>query len=322
MCSSDLTGVTADVVLSPAALQAPTFALNGYGGTVKGSAHFDLRDTRKPAYAVKAAIENVQADALLATWTPARNFLRGTLSTTLDFSGAGEKPEDLRRTLTLVGLAALREGQLGPGPALDALSQFVKVGQLRAVPFKELKLPLRIEQGRLFTDAVSLTGPSGDWKLSGAIGFDGSLDYAVSVTLPPEIGASLGARSALAAGAIADDKGRILLDLHLGGNAKAPRVSWDTRAMRDRLAGRASQALVDQRTKLEGEAKAAAQKALMDRLGAASDSARQANLRHLQQSAQDSLRRAAGGLLDQFFKGRKPAPTDTTKPAPPDTTHH
>lgn len=317
----DVTAVTADVALAPAALRSPSFSVQGYGGTIKGSANFDLRDTRKPVYAIKTTVENVQADQILAAWTPAKGLLRGTLTTNLDFSGAGQTPDDFKKSLTLVGLAALTEGQLGPGPTLDALSQFVKIPQLHEVKFKSLQLPMRIERGRLVTDPVNLSGTAGDWKLSGAVGFDGSLDYAVSVTLPPEAVAALNARSALAAGALSDDKGRMLLDLRVTGTAKSPRIAWDTGAMRDRLAGRASQALAEQRTKLEADAKAAAAKALADRLGlGASDSTKKAPPMNVQ-AAKDTLKKAAGDLFNSFFGGKK-KPVPAPAPTPTDTTKH
>ncbi len=311
----DVSKVAAQVALAPAALESPSFSLQGYGGTVTGSAKFDLRDTRKPAYAVKANVANVQANDILSVWTPAKGLLKGTLNTNLDFSGSGQTPDDLKRTLTLVGLAELAQGTFGPGPTLDAIASFVKVPRLKQVAFQDLKLPMRIEQGRVVTDPVHLTGASGDWTLSGAVGFDGGLDYAVSVTLPPEAAAALNARSALAAGALTDDKGRMLLDLRVTGNAKSPRIAWDTNAMRDRLAGRASQALAEQRDKLAADAKAAAAQALAQRLGLAADSARKAGAGAQLQSARDSLRKAAGGLLKGFFGGRSPAPApaDTAK---------
>ena len=318
----DVAAVTADVKLAPALLESPSFSLQGYGGTVTGSAKFDLSDTRKPAYAVKANVDQVKADALLSAWTPAKNLLAGTLSTKLDFSGAGQTPNDLKQTLTLVGLASLADGRLGPGPALEALAQFVKVPKLKQVDFKKLELPMRIEHGRIISDPVTMNGPAGDWKLAGALGFDGSLDYAVSVTLPPDVVKSLGADAALAAGALADPQGRVLLDLHLSGNAASPRVSWDTKAMQARLAGRASEALKEQSKKLEEDARRLAQQELARQLGAPKDSTAPSLS---DKAARDSLERAAKDLFKNFFgkpKQPPPAPAPAPSPQAPDTTHH
>ncbi|HEY6195114.1 MAG TPA: AsmA-like C-terminal region-containing protein [Candidatus Eisenbacteria bacterium] len=331
----DVSAVQAEVKLAPAELQSPHFALQGYGGTVTGDARFDLRDTRRPVYAVHTTIDKVKADAILGAWTPVKNLLAGTLSSKLEFSGAGQTPDDIKHSLTLVGLAALTDGHLGPGPALDALAQFVKVPKLRQLDFSRLELPMRIQQGRLVTDPVVLTGASGEWRLSGAIGFDGALDYAVSVTLPPAAVEALGARSALAAGALADPQGRMLLDLHVTGSAGSPRVTWDTSAMRSRLAGRASEALAEQRAKLEADAREAARQALLNRFGVAGDTTAE-KLPLTGTAARDSVRAAAKSLLKNFFGNRKaptktpapPAPTPpaaappTPPPAPPDTSHH
>ena len=157
----------------------------------------------------------------------------------------------------------------------------------------------------MVTDPVVLDGEHGQWKLAGAVGFDGSLDYAVSATLPPEVASRLGAASALAAGALSDGQGRMLLDLHLGGSVTAPQVGWDTRAMRDRLAGKASQALSEQRSRLESEARSA----VGAHLGLAPDSSG-AGIGRMNLMTADSLKRRAGGLLKGLFGGGR----DTTPP--------
>ena len=85
-------------------------------------------------------------------------------------------------------------------------------------------MPLRIESGRVITNPIRLSGANGDWLLAGSVGFDGSLDYAVSATLPPAAVAALQAKSALAAGALADEQGRVLLDFRVTGPWRAPRA--------------------------------------------------------------------------------------------------
>jgi hypothetical protein len=130
------------------------------------------------------------------------------------------------------------------------------------------------------------------------VGFDGKIDYAVSVTLPPEVASELHAKSALAAGALADPQGNLIIDLHVSGPAAAPRVRIDTNAIRDRLLGKASRALVDQRQQLQQEVQAG----LEEKRQAAADSARKAI--DLQRRAlEDSLKRKAQDVLKGFFGG-------------------
>jgi hypothetical protein len=155
------------------------------------------------------------------------------------------------------------------------------------------------------TDGVTLEGKTGKWQAVGGVGFDGRLDYAVSVTLPPEIASQLRAQSAIAAGALTDPHGNLMIDLHVTGPAAAPRVNLDTKAIRDRVLGKASEALLGQRKKLEQEAQATGDSLRK----AAADSARR--VVDLQRRAvEDSLKRKAKDVLKGFFGGSK---SDTAK---------
>lgn len=311
----DVTGVHADVKMSPGALESPAFAFAGYGGRVSGTARFDLKDTRNPAYAVHAMVDKVKAADILRTWTPVENLVEGTLSSTFDFTGVGNTPETLKRTLMLKGLASLAEGRIRPGAAMEEIARVVKMPKLKDSPIASTEFPFRVESGRVITDAVTIKGPNGDeHRLAGAVGFDGSLDYAVSLTLPPAAIEALDARSAMAAGALMDPQGRMILDLRVTGTAKAPRVALDSRAMAARVAGRASDLLAEQREKIEKDAREAARQILREKLGGPRDS----TAKPIDPGAiRDTLRSAAKDLLDGFLGKKKkplpPPPADTIK---------
>jgi hypothetical protein len=238
----DVSNVEATVVLRPGMMQVPEFTLDGYGGKVAGNASFDLRQ-KEPVFAVSGKVRGVEANSLLSTWTPARDLVRGQLSTEFELSGIGSKPELLARTFTAVGLADIRQGTIGPAPLLEAISSFTKIPEFKKVDIRDGSIPFAVEEGRVSFREVRLRGGSGDWRVAGSVGFDGTLDYAVSMTLPEEVAARLGTAGALAAGALRDHEGKILIDLKVTGPARAPRVSWDKNAMLDRLMGRSSAAL-------------------------------------------------------------------------------
>jgi hypothetical protein len=301
----DVSHVSAKLGLTPGVLEVPAYALRGYGGDIHGSARFDLTNPAVPRFAVKAKVDTVEADDLLSAWTPARGLLHGALNTDIDLSGTGDTPDALKRTLSAAGLALVSKGTLGPGPALDAVAATLGMPSLRQIPFRDLKLPFRVEQGRVITDPVTFAGKTGKWQLTGGIGFDGRLDYAASVTLPPDVVAALGARAALTSRALSDAQGNVLIDFRVSGPAKAPRVQLDTNAMRDRIAGKLSEALVDQRNQLAQEAKAA----LLSQQQATTDSARRALVQR-EKALADSLKRRAKDLFKGFFG---PAPKDTAK---------
>lgn len=300
----DVRDVTATVGLEPGIVSVPSFSLKGYGGAIAGNARFDVRDPTKPGFWVKAKGESLQANAFLSTWTGAKDWVRGSLNTDIDLSGQGATPELLQRTLNAAGLADFANGQIGPGPALEAIARATRIEALQDLRFKDLHLPFRVERGRVITDRATIDGTNGKWVTTGGVGFDGSLDYAVSVTLPPDVVQRIGARGALAAGALTDAQGNLLIDLRVSGTARAPKVSLDLASMRDRLIGKASAALTDQKDRLEKEAR----DALLARQTAAQDSLRRA-LDARKKALEDSLKNKARDVLRGFFGGK-----DSTSP--------
>lgn len=302
----DVQNVDARVSFDPTMLTVPNFALDGYGGRVSGNARFDLRDPANPGFAVKARVDSVSADSLLSSWTPARGLMRGALNTTLDLSGTGTKPADLTRSLTAVGLAAMTSGELGPTPALAAIAQLTGVPGFEKLSFRDLHLPFEVHDGKVTTRDVKIHSTAGDWTASGRVGFDGSLDYDVGALVPADQVARLGADAARAAGALADNSGRLHMRFHVGGTARAPSVAIDTQALGDELAGRLKTSLGSEGTKVE--------KQLREALGPSSaggDSARAIQMH----AVAESLKKIKGrDLLKSLFGGGK------SSSAPPDTT--
>ncbi len=303
----DMTAVQANVTLEPTALAVPNFTGRIYEGLMAGAARFDLADTSRPVITVNARLDSARIERVLGTWVPPGNWLSGSLSTSIDLNG---NLKDLQRSLTAAGLAAVWNGAFAQSPLFDRIAEFARIPAFRRPSFHDLKSNFRVDHGRVFTGPATLHGPQGDWLVGGSIGLDGTLDYAVSVTVPPTLVQQLGARAALAAGALADDQGRVLLDFRVSGPARAPRVAWDPAAMQSRLMGRASQAIEQEKQKYEQVVRdtlAAQQRAMQDSARAVADRYRRATT--------DSLAGKGRKLLEGWF-GRV-----TTPPPPADTTH-
>jgi AsmA protein len=310
----DVENVVANVSVEPGVIGVPSFALRAYGGAVAGSARFGFQDPASPTFAVRGRADTVQVDRFLSAWSPAKGVVTGVATTDFDFSGDGVRPEQLKGSLTALGLALLAEGKLG-GPVMEAIATATRTPGLREVSFRDLRLPFRVERGRVVTDSVRFGGGSGQWQASGAIGFDGTLDYAVSATLPPGVAGRGGVQGALAAGLLGDEQGRLLLDLHVTGNAKSPRVALDSKVMRDRLAGKATNLLRDQRARL-GDALLRSS-GLAPRDSGVADSAGRNTTKPDTKALGKELQKQGEDLFKGFFGGRKkPAPAA----APADTT--
>jgi hypothetical protein len=241
----DVENVTARVNLTPQRISIPEFEFTGYQGKVAGNAGIDMRNPEKPVFDLNATATEVDANEMLSVWTPAKGLLQGTLNSDIELSGAGLSAGEILPTLTAVGLASIASGTLGPGPALEAIANLTQIPSFATIQIRDGKVPFAVERGRVRMREVKLAGGNGEWRLAGSVGFDGSLDYAVSVTLPRSMAQNLGSGAALAAGAFQDDEGRLLIDLRVTGPASSPKVSWDTAAMGERLRGKASRALAE-----------------------------------------------------------------------------
>jgi hypothetical protein len=312
----DVSNVQATVTFDPTHMNVQPFSLDGYGGRVSGHAAFDLKNPASPGFQVQAKVDSVKADALLGAWTPAKNLFKGSLSTTLDLSGDGTAPDQLKRSLTAIGLAAMTSGEFGPTPALEAIAKLTKVPGFEKLTVHDLHLPFDVRDGRVTTRDVVMHTASGDWKATGNVGFDGSMDYAVSALIPAEQVAPLGANAALAAGALADAQGRLHMSFRVTGNALHPTVALDARALGEELAGRAKSALGSQGQNLGHQIEHA--------LAPSSGDTVPQQVR--MQALSDSLKKIKGrDLLKSLFGTRRatpPAAPATAPAAPVDTTRH
>ena len=289
----EIDGLTADIALAPTTLAATRFSGRVYEGTMNGSARFDMREPAHPRMAVNARLDSARVERLLGAWVPPGNWLSGGIGTSLDFDG---DLADLRRSATVAGLATVWNGTLGHAQVFDRLAAFARVPAFKNVNFRDLKSSFHVRNGRVFTGPASLTGSHGDWLMSGSVGLDGTLDYAVSITVPSALVGQLGARGALASGALADDRGRVLMDFRISGPATSPKIVWDPAAMKARLQGRVNEAIEEQKVKFE----AAVRDTVNHQVAAAEDSLRAAAERY-RKAAQDSIRRRGRDLLKGFF---------------------
>jgi len=297
----DVKNVAANIVLEPGVLTVPQFSMNGYGGDVGGKARFDLTNPAKPVFAVNADVKQVKADDILSTWTPAKGLLHGALNSNIELSGEGLTANDLAKSLTAVGLAAIASGTIGPGPVLETLADFTKIPQFKQLNIRDGSFPFAVERGRVSFREVNFVGPTGDWRAAGSVGFDGSLDYALSVTIPNEVASQLGTAGALVAGALKDPDGKLLLDLKVTGSAKSPKISWDKSAMLNRLMGKNSQALREKGEKLGIDAL----QSLGERGGGTPDSSL-ADYEKRVRAVADSLKKLKGkDILKNLFGGGK-----------------
>ncbi len=237
-----------------------------WSGAVSGNATVDLTDVASPAFHIESKATRVQANDLVSSLTPAKNFVSGAMDMSSVISGKGSVPDAIARTLSGEGSVLATDGKIELGPTVAAVWKSLGFEDAKAIRFDDLTSAFRLEGGKLVTKDLAVRGKDATWKAQGAVALDGMLDYDVQVELGEELSNTYRKRVGRdLAQVLAGSTGRLVLDLKLTGNARAPKVTVDTSKLAERAKENATDAV---RKSLEKEAG----KALEKILGAPSDS--------------------------------------------------
>ncbi len=188
-------------------------------------------------------VDEVQAPAFLAAFTPIKNGVAGNLSSEFDFEmklAPGERPQgfDLDAELDL------KDGVLDNPPALHALFRAAGLATRESYDLGRLHQLVQLRQDRVITENLRLPLDDGELRGAGSTGLDGSLDYRGTWVIGPRSAARLDKGSPLRL--LADEQGRIHIDFYLKGDLKHPRVTLDQRAIEERLRQKAEEKLKEE----------------------------------------------------------------------------
>jgi hypothetical protein len=180
----------------------------------------------RAAYRFEARAENLEANDFLSNLTPARDVLFGGLDLESVWEGKGLTREDLLANLAASGVLKARDGEIRNLEFLHRVSAALGLRDMESVRFREMFSGFSIAGGRIRVDDLRIVATDADWDIAGSVGFDGTLDYDVSVKLSEEASDACRRKTALA-GLLADESGRIVLDFELRGNVREPVVTYD-----------------------------------------------------------------------------------------------
>ncbi len=175
--------------------------------------------------------------------------VRGTATGRLDLAWRGKTGEQWRRTVTGDGEIVLGDGVLHAKQWLGGLRPYLGERQdLLTIPYHRFATRLRVADGRIRFDDLTLDGPQTAWRATGWVGLAGDVDARLRVVLPAGFSPG-GGMLAAAAALLRDDQGRITIPLHLSGRLARPTVAVELPVDRERLR-RGVQGLLD---KLRGK---------------------------------------------------------------------
>jgi len=213
-------------VVPPGEIDLTDLAAKVYRGSVSGNARVEIGGPGEAIYRFRARAEDLEANDFLSSLTPARDVLFGRFEMESEWEGSGLTEEELLRHLSASGNVRAKDGSIRNLPALGRLSSFLGLGEMKDVRFREMWSAFSVADGKLRLDDLVIASPDADWNISGAVGFDGTLDYGISVLLSEAVSRRYREKTTLA-GLFADESGRILLDFRLTGTAKEPVLTYD-----------------------------------------------------------------------------------------------
>ncbi len=204
-----------------------------YDGQVTGTATVELQDISAPEFSLDVNGDAMEANAFLSDFTGFSDHLFGTIDLSGTFGGKGTEVLDVVRSLTAKGEVSMSSGRFEAfGPLTRLAEQTGFAGIKDSGPIKDLHAWFWIEDGRLYTRDWEFVSSGAEYNVLGSVGFDGSLDYHVSVTLPTESGtgnllSQLGNMLGVGGGAT--------LDFTLQGTYDNPKIALDSKSGRKRL---------------------------------------------------------------------------------------
>ncbi len=221
------TDLIANVEISQGFIKIENLVSKVYTGGLGGKVLCDLNDPEHITFDMEFNASKIEANDFLSRFTLFDEHLFGKLDISAKFSGKGNSIEDIKRSLLASGKVNIQNGKLVNWELLNLLGEYLQVKEMKDQTIRDLKNTFLIQNQRLYFDDFSARTKDADWQLSGSVGFDGSLDYAISTTLSNDLSKRFNALGDISS-FLKNDQGRVVLDIKLKGTPKSPTFTLDT----------------------------------------------------------------------------------------------
>jgi len=253
----ELTNVRAAMNIMEGVVTLRNFSGNAYNGTLATKGTLDMRDPKQTPFDLSLQMNNLDVHQFLPEFTSFGSRLYGSLTMTTDLHGALDDTLGLiPQTLNGGGTVQMKSGKVEGVKVNQSLAGLLSLPDLSVVNFKDWQNSFTIANGRMVLKDLKIAALNADYTINGSMGFDGSIDYVMTLLLSPEAskGIKLPGVTGFAGQAVdlfKDPSGRIKLDFNVTGTSDSPKVSLNTDAARKKAEDIAKQQL----KKLEEEAK-------------------------------------------------------------------
>lgn len=225
---------TGKFILTDFVLHVDSVTAEVYDGDVAGSAVVDIEDFERPTFQIDYTAKGIEINSFLSRFTSFQDHLFGEINMTGSFSGTGSELSDLLPTLAATGSYEMENGKLLNVDIVKKLAEPIGFKTFDEEKIRDMWGKFRVQEGRVFFDDLELAASSGDWRLSGSVGFDGSLDYQGQVSLSEKAAKNLDFLGDLKS-LLKSGDGKVTLPFRLTGTYSSPSVAVDTSPIKENV---------------------------------------------------------------------------------------
>jgi hypothetical protein len=182
-------------------------------------------------------MNRVDAHAMLSKFSSFGERLFGHMTMNTSVKGALDDTLGLiPNTMNGQGRVQMQDGRLTGVTVNKTIAGLLKLPDLENITYKDWANAFTIANGRIVIKDLKISALDADYIVNGSQGFDGSLDYSMSLLLPEKTSSriTIAGFAGQAVNLFKDASGRVKLDFTVGGTSDNPKVALDTKEAQKR----------------------------------------------------------------------------------------
>ncbi len=154
-----------------------------FGGTIDGRLDWNLNTWPQPEFFTSIGASGIESNDFFLRYLGWAGGVYGQMSMSGEFSGKGRVAAQILPTLLARGRIDLSSARLESAPLLTQVGARLGISGLdRPRSLRDLRLPFRVENGRVIPDEVHVTWDDVTYAAQGSFGLDQTLAYRVTAT--------------------------------------------------------------------------------------------------------------------------------------------
>jgi uncharacterized protein involved in outer membrane biogenesis len=249
-----LSSVKSTMKVADGIVNIQNLSANTFDGSVSSKGTINLQNPERPLFDLALDMTGIAVNPMLSQFSSFGQKLFGKLTMNTTLKGALDDTLGLvPKALSGQGRVQIENGKVTGVPTNQAIASLLNVPDMKEINFKDWANSFSIADGRLQLKDLKITALGADYLLNGSHGFDGSLDYSLTLLLSEATSqkATIPGVAGQAIDFLKDESGRIKLDFIVGGGSDDPKIQLNTDAIKAKLEAAAQAKLKQEQEKLQ-----------------------------------------------------------------------